>query len=218
MGVYEYLNQFLQSAASIQAAVKDICVRSVREGVVHLELRLLLRSHGVEGLSETDALLAALEGFSQGQAATMGMLSGGLVLCVPRDADRAAASAAVQLAADYSRSVRVRARHGSFIQPPCGEGFVPIHFPDFNPCFSNSPAVQGVIGLEFGGDGVTGGATPAALAGPLSRLAPAMKVGTPLASTRVRSIVMNDACGSHARLGRMAGGYGSRGAFHGMGW
>ena len=40
--VYDYLHQFIQTADSMQEAVQDVCLQVVREGVIHLELRLLL--------------------------------------------------------------------------------------------------------------------------------------------------------------------------------
>lgn len=100
--MYDYLTQFLQTADEICDAVQEVCTRAVREGVVYCELRLCPPSHINEGLTMWEVVEAALEGFSLAQDATNGVLGGGLVLCVPRDAPESEANNVLLLAAQFA--------------------------------------------------------------------------------------------------------------------
>lgn len=95
LNLFNWANQFLQTAEDLEVAAAELCTRFAREHtVVYLELRFCPTLHTLQGLSERAALDAVLRGFE-----TCG-LPGGVIVCALRTMTADHWTAMAALAAD----------------------------------------------------------------------------------------------------------------------
>eukprot|EP00750_Incisomonas_marina_P032494 INCI9197.1.p2 GENE.INCI9197.1~~INCI9197.1.p2 ORF type:complete len:409 (+),score=86.93 INCI9197.1:135-1361(+) len=81
MGLFDWMNQFLQTKTDLTAATLDVCHQLQGINVCYAEIRFCPTLHTHKGLSEAEALKAVQEGFSASK------LDGGIIVCALRTFD-----------------------------------------------------------------------------------------------------------------------------------